>query len=50
MCRSNQHYSIWYDQTIKTIKSSNIEISQLEKSQKNNEVDLEIVDFEDFDF
>ena len=42
--------SVWYDQTIKTIKSSNIEISQLEKSQKNNEVDLEIVDFENFDF
>ena len=42
--------SIWYDQTIKTIKSSNIEISQLEKSQKKNEVDLEIVDFENFDF
>tara|TARA_B100000242_G_scaffold290510_1_gene262032 strand:+ start:1030 stop:1857 length:828 start_codon:yes stop_codon:yes gene_type:complete len=42
--------SVWYDQTIKTIKSSNIEISQLEKSQKNKEVDLEIVDFENFDF
>lgn len=42
--------SIWYDQTINIIKSSNIDISELEKNQKSNEVDLKIVDFEKFDF
>ncbi len=42
--------SIWYKETINTIKLSNIKISQLEKNLQKNQIDINNINFDEFDF
>ncbi len=42
--------SLWYKETLNAIRSSNIKISQIEKNLNDNQIDINNLNFDEFDF
>lgn len=42
--------SLWYTETLNLIRSSNMKVSQLEKNLKDNQIDINNLNFDEFDF